>query len=377
MPALRDVVSLVEGWFPPATADSWDAVGLTCGDPADDVHRVLLAVDPAPVVAQEALAWGADLLLTHHPLLLKGVHGLAATTPKGRTLTSLVRGGCALMSAHTNADQAVGGVSQALADALGVRDQEPVRRSPAPGPTLDKLTCFVPVADAPRVRHALAAAGAGAVGDYGEASFSGPGLGRFRPLDGANPTIGVVGEAETVEEERIEVVLDRARRTTVVRALVAAHPYEVPGYDVVELADPATSPTGTGRHGVVEPTTLRGFAERVAEALPATAHGVRVGGDPDRAVRRVAVCGGAGDFLLEDARRLGVDAYVTSDLRHHLAAEHLEHVVEGGPALVDVAHWAAEWTWLPVLAGRLDAALGATVEVRVSERCTDPWTFRA
>ncbi len=255
-----------------------------------------------------------------------------------------------------------------------------MRRAPAPGPTLDKLTCFVPVPDAARVRAALAAAGAGAVGDYGEASFSVPGLGRFRPLDGANPTIGVVGDAETVEEERIEVVLPRARRTAVVRALLAAHPYEEPGYDVVELADPATSPTGTGRLGVVEPTTLRGFAERVAAALPPTAHGVRVGGDPDRAVRRVAVCGGAGDFLLEDVRRLDVDAYVTSDLRHHVAGEHLEHVADGGPALVDVAHWAAEWTWLPVLAEatrRGAGRYGGGPRERAVHRPLDPEGLRA
>ncbi len=380
MVSLADVVSLVQGWYPPATAEAWDAVGLTCGDPADDVRRILLAVDPAPTVAREALDWGADLLLTHHPLLLQGVHGVAATTPKGRTVTSLVRGGCALMSAHTNADQAVGGVSEALADALGLRDQEPVRRAAAPGPSLDKLTCFVPVPDAPAVRAALARAGAGRIGAYDEASFSVAGQGRFRPLEGAHPTIGVVGEAETVAEERVEVVLERSRRTAVVRALVDAHPYEEPAFDVVEVADPGTSPTGTGRVGTIAPTTLRGFAEQVAATLPATAHGVRVGGDPDRAVRRVALCGGAGDFLLDDVRRLGADVYLTSDLRHHLAAEHLEHLehgLDGAPALVDVAHWAAEWTWLPVLAARLGEALGATVEVRVSERCTDPWTFRA
>ena len=105
---------------------------------------------------------------------------------------------------------------------------------------------------------------------------------------------------------------------------------------------------------------------------PATAHGVRVGGDPTRVVRRVAVCGGAGDFLFDAVRRTDADVYVTSDLRHHPASEFLEH---GGPALVDVAHWAAEWTWLPVVAARVTDVLGATVEARVSTLCTDPWTL--
>jgi len=168
-------------------------------------------------------------------------------------------------------------------------------------------------------------------------------------------------------------VLARAARATVVAAMLVAHPYEEPAYDVVELADPGVAATGSGRVGTVEPTTLGAFAQHVAKALPRTAHGVRVGGDPDRGVRRVAVCGGAGDFLLDAVRRTDADVYVTSDLRHHPASEFLEH---GGPALVDVAHWAAEWTWLPAVAERVRAALGDTVETRVSTICTDPWTDR-
>ena len=111
----------------------------------------------------------------------------------------------------------------------------------------------------------------------------------------------------------------------------------------------------------------------MAAALPATAQGVRVAGDPDRAVRRVAVCGGAGDFLLDELSSADVDVYVTSDLRHHRAGEFVEH---RGPALVDVAHWAAEWTWLPVVEAKLIAAMGDTVSTRVSTLSTDPWQFR-
>ena len=371
MPALKDVVDLLHGWYPPSTADSWDAVGLVLGDPDAEVRTVLLAVDPVQVVADEAVAWGADLVVTHHPLFLKGVHGFPATTPKGRTLATLARAGCGLLAAHTNADQAVSGVSESLALTLGLTDLAPI--VPASGEPRDKVTTYVPVADADRVRAALAEAGAGRIGDYDHASFSSTGHGRFRPLEGAQPAIGSVGELETVEEERVEVVAPRVRRTAVLRALLAAHPYEEPAYDVVELADPGLAETGTGRVGTVEETTLRGFAERVAEALPETAHGVRVAGDLDRPVRRVAVCGGAGDFLLDTVARTDADVYVTSDLRHHPASEFLE---KGGPALVDVAHWAAEWTWLPVVRRRLEEALGDTVGTRVSTTCTDPWSAR-
>lgn len=370
-PTLRSVVDLVHGWYPPGTADSWDRVGLVHGDLDQPVRRVLLAVDPAPAVAQEAADWDADLLLTHHPLYLKGVHGFTSQTPKGRTSLTLAGAGCALLAAHTNADQAEGGVSEAMALALGLRDARPIL--PAPLPAVDKLGVMVPAADADGMRAALAGAGAGEIGDYDHASFTVAGEGRFRPLPGSDPTIGSVGEAERVDEVRIEVVFPRGRRAHVVRAMLAAHPYEEPAYDVLELADPGIGTTGTGRIGDVEPTNLRAFAERVAEALPGTVHGVRVAGDLDRPVRRVALCGGAGDFLLDTVRGTDADVYVTSDLRHHPATEFLEHE---GPALVDVAHWAAEWTWLPVLARRLEGALGDTVEVRVSTRSTDAWTHR-
>jgi dinuclear metal center YbgI/SA1388 family protein len=368
---LNDLVDLIHGWYPPDTADDWDAVGLVYGDPDADVRQVMFAVDPAPAVAAEAAEWGADLLVVHHPLFLRPVHGFAATTPKGRTLATLARAGCALLTAHTNADQAVDGVSEAMANALGLTEQRPLRV--APGATVDKLTVYVPTDAAAPVRAALAEAGAGRIGPYDFASFSSPGEGRFRPLEGANPMIGSVGEIETVEEVRVEVVLERSLRGRVVAAMLAAHPYEEPAYDVVELADGESADAGTGRVGVVERTTLAEFAKSVAAALPETVHGVRVAGDPERSVRRIALCGGAGDFLLDEVARSDVDVYVTSDLRHHPAAEFVE---KGGPALVDVAHWAAEWTWLPVVEAKLRETLGDSVETRVSTINTDPWTLR-
>lgn len=374
-PTLREVVDLLHGWYPPGTADPHDAVGLVAGDPEQPVRRVHLSVDVTLPVARAAAAWDADLLVAHHPLFLTPVHGVARTTPKGRTLGALADAGCALLTAHTNADQALGGVSESLALALGLTGLAPLVPAPAGQlePHLDAHVVFVPVEAADTLRAALADAGAGRLGDYDQASFSSQGQGRFRPLPGARPALGEVGRPEQVEEERVEVIAPRSLRARVVAALRAAHPYEEPAHHVVELAPLGPASTGTGRIGDVEPTTLAGFADRVAAALPATAHGVRIAGDPDRPVRRVAVVGGSGDFLLDTVRDTDADVYLTSDLRHHRALEFLEWE---GPALVDVAHWAAEWTWLPVLRGRLLGALGATVEVQVDAQCTDPWTDR-
>ncbi|GAA4072266.1 Nif3-like dinuclear metal center hexameric protein [Actinomadura miaoliensis] len=269
---LSHVIQVLDEIYPPAWAESWDAVGLVCGDPDQEVGRVLFAVDPVAAVVDEALEWGADLLVTHHPLLLRPVHGVAATTPKGRLVHRLIRNGTALFTAHTNADVADPGVSDALARAVGLTGE---------------LRPMVPAADDPR-----------------------RGLGR-------------VGEL------------------------------------------PA-------------PLPLREFTARVAAGLPATAWGVRAAGDPGRPVRTVAVCGGAGDSLLDTARALGVDVYLTADLRHHPASEFAEH---GGPALVDAAHWATEWPWLADAERRLRAAVAAPdateaarkLETRVSTLVTDAW----
>ncbi|MDI2128588.1 Nif3-like dinuclear metal center hexameric protein [Yinghuangia seranimata] len=270
MPKLSDVLATLHRLYDPTWAESWDAVGLVCGDPDAEVRKVAFAVDPVQSVADEALAWGADLLVTHHPLFLRGVHSVAATGFKGRLVHSLIKGDCALAVAHTNADSADPGVSDALAAALGLTVTGPLDPSAA-------------------------------------------------DPDGCR---------------------------------------------------------GIGRIGTLaEPETLAAFAARTAKALPATAAGIRVAGDPERLVRTVAVCGGAGDSLFEAARRAGVDAYVTADLRHHPASEALE---AGSPALVDAAHWATEWPWLDQAARELTSALaasGATVETYVSRLATDPWSF--
>jgi dinuclear metal center YbgI/SA1388 family protein len=370
VPTLAEVVELVHGWYPPGTAADWDAVGLAAGDPAVDVRRVLLAVDPVLPVAREAADGGADLLLTHHPLFLRGVHGVAETTPKGRTLATLTRAGCGLLTAHTNADHGCPGVSDAIARAFGLRGVRPVA---AGGPPLDKIVVYVPATHAEQIRVAITRAGAGRIGDYDSCSWTSVGEGRFRPLPGARPVLGTVGELELVAEARVEAVLQRSDRAEVVRALLDAHPYEEVAYDVVELADPRTGDTGEGRIGDIDETTLGAFADHVAAVLPATPRGVLVGGDPGRVVRRVAVTGGAGDSLLPEVLTSGADVYVTSDLRHHLSSEFLE---KDGPSLLDVSHWAAEWTWLPELAARLGQALGDTVEIRVSTLCTDVWQDR-
>ncbi|MDS1268808.1 Nif3-like dinuclear metal center hexameric protein [Lipingzhangella sp. LS1_29] len=272
-PTLASVRTVLERSYDPAWAASWDAVGLVCGAPEQPVGRVLFAVDVTSGVVDEAMSWGADLIVAHHPLLLRGVNSVAADTPKGALVHRLIRSGIALYTAHTNADVANPGVSDALASAVGLS-------------------------------------------------------GQLRPL------------APDVTDSQGE--------------------------------------RGLGRVGELEVVTSLGdFAEQVVAGIPATAAGVRVAGDARRPVRRVAVSGGAGDSLLEEARAAGVDVFVTSDLRHHPATEFVE---AHDTALIDTPHWASEWPWLPVAAAQLSRAMAGhtttgqtTLETRVSTIVTDAW----
>ena len=373
-PTVADVIAVLEAAYPPALAADWDAVGLVCGDPTEPVRSVVFAVDPVPATVAEAA--DAQLLVTHHPLLLRGVHGVGADTPKGALLHRLIRSGTALFTAHTNADAADPGVSDALAAAIGVEVRGPL--IPAPAAPLDKIITFIPVGpEISAVRDALSAAGAGRIGDYSDCSFATAGTGQFKPLAGAHPTIGDVGRLERVAETKLEMILPRARRAAVVAALRAAHPYEEPAFDVFEVAE-LPSTRGLGRIGrLPAPQPLAAFTERVAAGLPPTSWGVRAAGDRQRLIETVAVCGGAGDSALDAAVAAGVDAYVTADLRHHPASEHLlagSLPTRPTPALIDVAHWASEWPWCQQAADVVHAALGGSVEVRVSRRRTDPWT---
>ena len=378
MTTVGDCVRILESRYDPRWAESWDAVGLAVGDLSAAAKHVVFAVDPTPEVAAEAVAAGAQLLVTHHPLFLRGTHSVAATTPRGRVVHTLVRGGCALFTAHTNADVARPGVSDALAATLGVLDTEPLSLPAelAAATAQDKLVVFVPQAERAAVLDALSAAGGGHIGDYERCAWWTTGTGTFRPVTGADPSIGAVGRVEEVTEDRLELVIPRSRRTAVIAALRSAHSYEEPAFDVipVDTPDQGARAPGLGRIGPLgEATTLDRFCSVVAESLPHTAAGVRAAGDPDRVVRRVAVCGGSGGGLAGAAAAAGADVLVTADGRHHSV---LDSVLETGLALVDVAHWASEWPWLADAARLLTtglAAAGMSVTTDVSATVTDPW----
>ena len=366
---LADVVAVLDDAYPPQLAHDWDSVGLVCGDPDERIDSVTVAVDATAAVVDSLGPRG--LLLAHHPLLLRGVDTVAASTPKGALIHRLIRSGAALFTAHTNADAACPGVSDALADALGLTVDGVL--DPASGrPALDKWVVFVPVDDAEAVREAMFAAGAGRIGDYSHCSWTVTGTGQFLPGAGAAPAIGTVGSVERVTEDRLEVIAPAGLRGAVLAAMRAAHPYQEPAFDVVRLA-PLPADTGIGRlASLAVPQRFTDFVARVNSALPRTSWGIRAAGDPDAQISRVAVCGGAGDSLLSAARAAGVQAYVTADLRHHPADEHRRG---SDVALVDVAHWASEYPWCTQAAELLRSHFGDALPVGVCPIRTDPWNI--
>lgn len=366
---LTDIIGVLDDAYPPALAESWDSVGLVCGDPDQRIDGVTVAVDATTAVLDEMDGAASQLLLAHHPLLLRGVDTVAASTPKGALIHRLIRSGGALFTAHTNADSASPGVSDALAEALGLTVTSVLAPQFA---DYDKWVVFVPTESADALRCAMFDAGAGHIGAYSDCSWHVTGTGQFRPLEGSDPTIGAHGVVEQVAEDRVEMVAPSRLRCELFAAIHAAHPYEVPAVDVLPMA-PAPAGTGLGRVGVLPaPEPLRDFVARVGAALPETVWGTRAAGDPDALIQTVAVCGGAGDSMLSTVVRSGVDAYVTADLRHHPADE---HVRASSVALVDVAHWASEFPWCAQAARVLDNEFGAKLPTRISPVRTDPWTL--
>jgi dinuclear metal center YbgI/SA1388 family protein len=362
---VRDVIAVLEAAYPPRLAESWDSVGLVCGDPDDAVGAILVCVDVTDEVVDAALDQGVGLIVAHHPLLMRGVDTVGTHTPKGRLIHRLIRGGCALYTAHTNADSANPGVSDALAGLLGLVDLRPL--DPKPVAAMDKWSVLVPIEDgdvnpeavADRVSAAMFEAGAGAIGEYSCCAWTTDGHGQFLPGPEANPTLGERGSLHRVPERRIDMVAPRARRSAVLAALRDAHPYEEPAFDLLELAA-EDGTVGLGRIGrLVTPTTLREFAALVDARLTTESWGIRVAGDPDARVETVAVCGGAGDSLIDAARAAGVDVYLTGDLRHHPVDESLRR---GGPAFIDAGHWGTEFPWCAQAQGILaDSGFTATV----------------
>lgn len=362
---LSDIEKCFEEWAPRWTAWESDNVGIQIGRRSRKVSSILVALDATPAIVQEAVANNIDLIVTHHPLLFRPPSSISDSDHVGAIVLSLAEKKIALFSAHTNLDSAAGGVSCTLAQALGVA--KPAFLVPLKD-TLMKIAVFVPEQHADAVAAAMAGSGAGIIGEYQSCSFRTTGKGTFRGSKHSTPAIGKPLRLEEAAETRLEMIVPRARVTAVVAAMKSAHPYEEVAYDLYKLEN-GNPNVGMGAIGKIsKPMSLGKFLAHVKETLHSSS--LRFSGSLGQTVKRVAVCGGSGSELLEDAVREQADVFVTADVRYHAF-----QAASGRIALVDAGHYETEHVVLKSIADRLRSWARTEDEklvVTVTKQSTNP-----
>lgn len=368
--SLQEIVKVLATHYPAAWAAPGDRTGFQVGHPDTQVTTVLVALEASLAVVREAQSLGAQLLLTHHPLIYQPLTELREDRPGGRLLSALIRADLASVSCHTNLDVAPGGLNDYLAQVLELSEVEILAETSRD--TLYKLTVFVPPDYEDRVRQALAEAGLGVIGRYSHCTFAARGTGTYLPQAGAQPFRGKEGQLQRAEETRLEMVAPESLLPAALARLQESHPYEEVAYDLYPLQNPG-APRGFGRIGNW-PAALP-FPElisRIKEIFQVGA--VQVWGRPPREVRRLAVLGGSGGEFIQIALGRGAQAYITGEVRHH-------QVIPGPPeefAILEVGHYASEAVfmgpWAAKLRGLFTAA-GLSVRLEVAQSPAAPFSY--
>lgn len=340
MVRVKDIIKIMEKYFPLNLAQKWDNCGLMLGSPDKGVKKVLLCLDLDMTNLYNALAFKPDLIITHHPLFFKELRHIDYRTPQGQLLKELILNDISVYSAHTNLDAAENGVNQILAEILGLMEISPL--FPEMNEKLYKLAVFVPYSHVEEVRRAVNDAGAGYIGNYSDCSFRTPGIGTFKPGENTNPFIGQKGIVEEVEEYRLETIVPEPLLPGVLEAMFKAHPYEEVAYDVYLLQNKGKI-YSTGRQGLLaKEALLMDYAVEVKEKLGLKT--LKIAGRQDKKIKKVAVIGGAGMSLVSRLPK-DVDLLITGDVKYHEAKEALA----SGLAVIDAGHQETEEVVLPYI----------------------------
>lgn len=328
----KDIGKAIEKWAPPALAESYDNVGLLVGEPHTECTGVLVNLDVTEALIDEAVEKGLNLIVTHHPIWFGGRKRLNGEDYVSRIILKAVRSGVGLYACHTNLDNVRHGVNKMIGDKLGMIEVKTL--APKKG-LMMRMTVFVPKGFRDAVQEALFTAGAGQVGHYDQASFISQGTGTFRPLEGSNPTVGETGKRAVEEEAAIEVVLPAYQKGAVVGAMLAAHPYELPAYQIWPIGN-VSEDIGSGMVGELpEPMSKADFLAHVRDTF--NCGGIRYADFPGEKIARVAWCGGSGSFLTQAAIRSGADAFVTGDITYHKYFDNEDRIL-----LLDIGHYESE-----------------------------------
>jgi len=347
MPTVRDVLDTIEKIAPKRHSLGFDKIGLQVGNPHAEVRKAAVAMDRSLGAVRFAQENGAQLLLTHHPLIFTPIDTVDTRGHVGRTVIELIKGDINFIAAHTNWDAAVGGINDELGALFGLQDVRPC------GTTEDvynlKLVVYCPSESVDALLDAVSAEGAGVIGKYRRCAHMTEGRGTFLGGEGTSPTVGSAGQIENVHEYRLEVVLPAAARAAVTRALRKAHPYEEPAFEFLTMAAAQEQPLG--RVGVLpEPTNLLELTARVDEVLSTRSW---AWGDPTKKLKKVAVVGGAADGDWIAAQRAGADVMITGEVRQHIALE----ASESGLCILASGHYATEHPGSAALCRRMAAEM--------------------
>jgi len=332
MTQLKEIINALEGVAPLSLQESYDNSGLQVGDPGMEIKGILLSLDVTEEVLQEAEKKGCNLVVTHHPVLFKGLKSLTGKTHTERIIQAAIRKDVAIYSGHTNFDAILGGVNTYMADRLGLQEQQILQ---AGGGSLKKLVVFIPQDHLEPVRQAMFDAGAGQIGAYDSCSFRLEGTGSFRGSDETNPFSGEAGKFSEEAEVRLETIVPSPLLGKVVNAMTGKHPYEEVAYDIYPL-DNKDPRVGMGMLGKLpEPMDEKAFLKLVKETFQCAV--IRHTALRGLAVKKVALCGGAGSFLLHRARAKGADVFITGDVKYHQFFD-----AEGEIVLMDIGHFESE-----------------------------------
>jgi dinuclear metal center YbgI/SA1388 family protein len=329
---LIELCSYLDSAIPLSFQEGYDNSGLQVGIPDREIKSAMVCLDITEDVLDEAIKNHCDVIVSHHPVIFQGIKRLSGNTFTGRIILKAIKSDIAIYSAHTNLDVINNGVSRKMAGMLSlknVRVLSPLKRR------LLKLVTFIPDNYLDNVKKALFSAGAGVIGGYDYCGFSSQGTGSFRANETTNPFVGEKGVVHYEKETRFETVLYYHLKDKVIKALLEAHPYEEPVYDFYQLENDNIE-TGMGCTGeLTEPMDEKKFLKFISVAF--SAHGLRYSGLTGRAIRKVALCGGSGGYLLNDAIAAGADAFVTADIKYHSYFETGKKIL-----LADIGHYESE-----------------------------------
>jgi dinuclear metal center YbgI/SA1388 family protein len=332
MMKIAEIIAYLETIAPPYLQESYDNAGLLTGNAAWECRGVLIALDATEEIVNEAIAKGCNLIVAHHPIIFSGLKKITGKNYVERIVINAIKNDIAIYAIHTNLDNVLKGVSGKMADMLGLINQQILQPKTN---LLKKLMVFVPVNDAERVRAAIFEAGGGHIGNYAECSFGSEGIGTFKGNEGTNPYVGKAGERHEEKELKLEVIFPAWIENSLLTAMIAAHPYEEVAYDIIPL-DNLHPQIGSGVVGELKSQMNEkeffGLVKNVF-GLTVIRHTPFIG----KPLKKVAVCGGAGSFLINTAAASGADVYLSGDIKYHEFFD-----ADGRLVVADIGHYESE-----------------------------------